>query len=226
MSTVGGPLEQALASADAQPDGVLNLVDAAIEHAAATGDGATLDRLAQRLDAVASQRGGEWRALAIAAARARALAGLAGVPPVVPEAEVPPAIAAGPQFVYAGWWRRVFAFLLDWIALGVAYSMLGSIESGGPLGLVSLMLPFAYFAGLPALVDGVTLGKAALGIAVRVDDGTRIGFGRALGRAISLFVLWVTVVGAVVDVILAGADSRRQSVHDKMAGTIVVRTRT
>lgn len=226
MSTVSDPLEHALASADARLEDVLDLVDAAVEHAAAENDGATLERLAQRLDAVAAERGGEWRGLAVAAARAQALAGVAGVPAAVPDVRVRPAAAAEPQFVYAGWWRRVFAFLLDWIALLFADSALLGAGSGGVIGWVGPLVPFAYFGVLPALTDGVTPGKAALGIAIRIDDGTKIGFERAFGRALAMLVLWVTVIGAVVDVILAGVDSRRQSAHDKLAGTIVVRTRT
>ncbi len=240
MSTLDLPLEQALASADARLDDVLDLVDAAVEHAAAEGDDATLTRLAKRLEEVASQRGGEWRALAIAAARARALAGPPGVaslvpevevpqappsaPPAVPEAEVPPALAAGPQFIYAGWWRRVFAFLLDWVAVWlvlIAYD----IAISGAYGYVPIVLVLAYFAGFPAVANGATPGKAALGIAIRIADGTKLGFMRSLWRVVGMDLLWLTGIGAIVDVVLAGTDSKRQSVHDKMAGTIVVRTR-
>ena len=83
-----------------------------------------------------------------------------------------------------------------------------------------------YFAGLPALLDGVTVGKGAMGLAIRVDGGRRVGFGRALVRAVALAGLWITFVGAIIDVIVAGTDARRQAVHDKIAGTIVVRTRS
>ena len=223
MSTVGDPLELALGSPDARLEDTLDLVDEAVERAAADGDGTTLQRLAERLDAVASQRGGEWRALGVAAARARSLAVRAGVQPEEPEV-VAPAATPAPEFVYSGWWRRVFALLLDWLVLIIALPIVGFAIPDGDWLMFALGL--AYFAVLPAITDGVTVGKGALGIAIRVDDGTKIGFGRASGRLVALLVLWVTVIGAVVDVITAGTDSKRQSIHDKIASTIVVRTRT
>jgi uncharacterized RDD family membrane protein YckC len=239
VSIIGLRLEQALASDDAQLNDVLDLVDAAVEHAAAGGDDATLDRIAERLDEVASQRGSEWGALAIAAVRARAVATRAvaaplGVsssvldvevpqaPPTVPKVEVTPAPAAGPQFIYAGWWRRVFAFLVDWVVVGFVLGWF-DLATGAVLG--EIVLALAYFTVFPVATNGITPGKAALGIAIRVADGTKIGFARSLRRVLTMCVLWVTIVGAIVDVILAGNDPKRQSVHDKMAGTIVVRTR-
>ena len=218
---------------------VLDLVDTAVEDAATNDDDATLERLAKRLDEVASQRGGEWRALAIAAARARAHAGLPAVvppapevggwevpeaPPAVPEAEVVvPAPAALPQLRYAGWWSRVFALLLDAVVVFFAIGFVASVMSAP--GLVELVLIPAYFGGFPAFANGVTPGKAALGIAIRTADGGKLAFGRSLWRVIATCLVWVTVIGMIIDAILAGSDPKRQSLHDKMAGTIVVRTR-
>jgi uncharacterized RDD family membrane protein YckC len=237
VSVYGLELEQALASADAQLDDVLDLVDATVEHAAAEGDDAILAGLAARLEDVASQRGGEWSALAIAAARARALAappvasavpkvevphGPPSAPPVIPVAESISAVGAKAQPMYAGWWQRVFAFLLDWVVVGFSSVWL---DLSGRFGFVAFVLIPAYFAVFPAVASGVTPGKAALGIAIRVADGTQIGFAVSLWRVVAMSLLWVTGVGAIVDAILAGTDAKRQSAHDKMAGTIVVRTR-
>ena len=78
-------LDAALAGG-ASPLEVLALVDSLIEQA----DARTLAALADRLDEVAAERGGEWEALAAAATRARP--------------------ARDPFF--AGWWIRVGALVL------------------------------------------------------------------------------------------------------------------
>lgn len=238
MSTLAGPLEQALTAADARLDEVLDLVDAALEQAAAQSDNATLARLAERLDEAASERGSEWAGLDVAAARARALATTPG-PYSLPDLAAPPASLGAPprpagktetapttaaraQPTYAGWWRRVLALTLDAFVLGIALSAIDR-ATGTPLGDVVLAL--AYFAIFPAATGGITPGKAALGIAIRRADGTKIGFIRSLWRVISMWLLWVTVLGAIIDAILAGTDLKRQSLHDKLANTIVLRTR-
>jgi uncharacterized RDD family membrane protein YckC len=52
-----------------------------------------------------------------------------------------------------------------------------------------------------------------------------IGIGRALARVVATWLLWATIVLGLVDAILAATGDRRQSLHDMIAGTIVVRTR-
>jgi hypothetical protein len=64
-------------------------------------------------------------------------------------------------------------------------------------------------------------------VPARPSDARRaIGFGRAAVQALALAGLWITFVGAIIDVIVAGTDVRRQAVCDKIARTIVVRTRS
>jgi len=222
------PLELALAG-DASPDEVLDLVDDAIEAAASEGDAGALAALAGRLDAVAAERGGDWQRLAIAAMRARAVA--PSRQPVGGEA--PPAAAPPPRDeavkpVYAGWWIRTAAYLLDGLLLGAAYGLLAAIGSYGSDGVTTLewvVIPFAYFAGMHAFHDGATVGKAVVGVAVRREDGSGVNAGRAAVRAITTWVLWITMIGGIVDACVLGTDRRKQAVHDKTAGTVVVRTR-
>jgi uncharacterized RDD family membrane protein YckC len=113
--------------------------------------------------------------------------------------------------------------VIDWIIIGIG---LGVIASANVPGLLQALVPLAYFAGFHAFSRGATLGKAMLGIAVRIADGRPVGFGRALARVVATWVLWATIVGGLVDVILAATGDRRQSLHDMIVGTVVVRTRT
>lgn len=212
---------------------VLDLADDAIEAAAVDGDAAALAGIADELTILA-ERGAEWRRLGIAAARARALAAQAGAAPEAPASrEAPEAVAraalpteqpaqATTRVPYAGWWRRATAFVIDWILIGIG---LGMIASANVSGLVQALVPLAYFTGFHAFSNGATLGKAMLGIAVRIADGRPVAVGRALARVVATWALWVTIVGGLVDVILAAADGRHRSLHDMIAGTIVVRTR-
>lgn len=198
---------------------VLDSTDAAIEHASAADDAAALVALADLLDEAAAERGSEWRGLAIAAARARALAG-------APVAETPPAPVAASASAsrYAGWWIRLVAFVLDVVLLSIVYGLLFEILPG--VAAVLLWLgPLAYFAGMHAANDGATVGKAVFGIALRSRDERRVGAGPCVVRAVATTVLWATLIGGLIDTILLVADRRKQSVHDKIAGTFVVRTR-
>ena len=98
-------------------------------------------------------------------------------------------------------------------------------DSDGGAALAFLVLPYGYFTILHALSRGQTLGKAVLGIAVRRDDGGLIGLSSALVRSFVQGLLWITLIGGVVDSLLPLGDSRRRSLHDRAATTVVLRIR-
>ena len=238
------PIDEALAG-DASAHDVLDLVDDAIEGAAGKANSVTLAALADRLDAVAAERGGEWHMLAIAAMRARALAtpsgkgGVAAAPDTAgseapPAAQLPGSTLPRDEAVqpaYGGWWVRTVAYLLDCVVLGSGLALLAVFVPDVPetnsevANVMFVGLTLAYFAGMHAFHDGATVGKAVFGIAVRGPDESGVGFGRAAGRAVATWVLWFTFIGGLVDTIMLGADHRKRSLHDKIAGTVVVRTR-
>jgi uncharacterized RDD family membrane protein YckC len=223
---------------------VLDLADTAIGTAAESHDAVALERLAVVLDAAAAARD-DGRGLAIAAERAR-IAAAAIVPPATaapapapaplpaqafprptipllePDAET---AAASPVVRYAGWWQRAFAILVDWVALGTAVAFVPTDASDGVWAVALLVLPLAYFTGMHAYNRGQTIGKALFGIAVRTYAGSGVGLGGALVRALVQGVLWVTVVGGLVDVLVPLGDDRRRALHDRAAQTVVVRVR-
>jgi uncharacterized RDD family membrane protein YckC len=240
LLVVGAPVEE-----------ILDAVDREIERAEATGDAAALDRLAVQLTA-ASKTDESYAPLAIAAARATAVATrhrpasaapvlaepineppperdaepVQSVPQPAPPPAAPPTDVGAAEVAYAGFWLRLVAFAVDWVIVGVAIGLLNAVTADTePMSLVLLFLPLAYFAGMTAFADGATVGKKMLGVAVRIDDGGTVGLGRALGRAVATAVLAFTVIGWLADVIVLGADRRKQSVHDKIAGTVVVHVR-
>jgi uncharacterized RDD family membrane protein YckC len=225
-------------------DTILDLADEVIDRASATGNGATLRRLADGLEAAAQTRD-DARGLLIAAQRASAAAGALGVPPKEPPApERPAATSAGESWStgavdttvpaaavpadavrLAGWWSRVLAVLVDWFALSTAFFAVPSDASGEVWLLALVCFPVGYFALFHAYNKGRTIGKALFGIAVRLDDGKRVDLSRALARALVQGLLWVTVIGGIVDSLAPLGDRRNRALHDRAAGTIVVRVR-
>ena len=126
----------------------------------------------------------------------------------------PPVIAMAPNVTLprAGFWIRAAALLIDLILIGVIF---------GPLSAGHLILPgLAAYGAVMWKYKGTTIGGIVCGLrVVRLDDRpldwpTTVV--RALGCFLSLAVAGLGFVWVVFD-------SERQSWHDKIAGTVVVR---
>jgi len=87
----------------------------------------------------------------------------------------------------------------------------------GNLG--GIILGWLYFAIMESSSTQGTLGKMALGIKVTNLSGDRISFGRATGRhfgkIISTFIF-------LIGYLMVAFTSRKQALHDMMAGCLVV----
>jgi len=145
----------------------------------------------------------------------------------------------------ASWWQRLAAFVLDLGLAGLVGSVLSAAAAGpdlkttasgsyhvvwsrGTVTAVALLviLVTAYFTFLNGSRRGQTLGKALLGIAVR--DGSsfgQLGAGRALARSLTMVAFYPLLVPWVLDGLLPLWDRRHQAIHDKVAGSVVVRIR-
>jgi len=130
----------------------------------------------------------------------------------------------------AAWGQRVGAFVIDElfifvvtfcavIALGLRHRFAGH--------LLSLVMAAAYYAVLNGSEMGQTFGKRVFGIQVRdAASGGPIGVHRAglryifvgLFRVILFFGLF-----ALLDGLWPLWDPKRQALHDKIAGSVVVR---
>jgi uncharacterized RDD family membrane protein YckC len=64
-----------------------------------------------------------------------------------------------------------------------------------------------------------TFGKIALGIKVTDLNGDRISFAKASGRH---FAKIISAIILLIGYIMAAFDSKKQALHDKMAGTLVL----
>jgi uncharacterized RDD family membrane protein YckC len=162
----------------------------------------------------------------------------------VPEPELEPGDVLPPgTAINAGFWRRVAAFVLDSLVLYVPLQLVNvvvmrivatrigtppnSMQAPGVgvlafpflMFLIMLIAPWLYYAKMESSTWQATLGKRAMGIRVVDRYGYRIGFGCASGRYFGKI-----VSGLIFDVgfMMAGWTERKQALHDKMAGTLIV----
>jgi uncharacterized RDD family membrane protein YckC len=119
----------------------------------------------------------------------------------------------------AGWWMRFLGYSIDYIvvaAVAVVFFMIGGYAAWIGAGIVVL-----YFWVANSL--GRSIGKLALGLRiVTTKDGTAPGLVRGLVRTIGYYVSSLFFGFGFVS---ATWDKNRQAWHDKMAGTIVIKTR-
>jgi uncharacterized RDD family membrane protein YckC len=137
------------------------------------------------------------------------------------------AAMAGTTSIYAGFWRRFVAFLLDGLILGVVTVPLNiafggddwyTEASSGARGIASV-LGWLYYALMESSAKQATVGKMALGIIVTDMEGRRIGFGRATGRHFAK-ILSALILG--IGFIMIAFTQRKQGLHDILAGTLVI----
>ena len=93
----------------------------------------------------------------------------------------------------AGLGSRVGAHIIDLIVvtlgtflicalLGFILGLVSGALATGSILFISFIVPFAYFILLEGLWNGQTVGKRAVGIRVRMSEGTPVTFAAALGR--------------------------------------------
>jgi uncharacterized RDD family membrane protein YckC len=157
------------------------------------------------------------------------------IPPVVPVQQPvvttvpvppPPAPVASTTAQYASFGRRLLAIFIDFIvimfismAINLPFSLFMPDFSyiGSSIGYGCSLFYYVYFIGS----RGQTLGKMALGIKVVKTDGSPVGYLNAFLRE---------VVGKFISGLVFGLgwlwmlwDVRKQTWHDKIANTIVLK---
>ncbi len=140
--------------------------------------------------------------------------------------------------LYAGFWRRVAAYLIDAIALDVVLlpiqfatgaasfsfaqspNALAAYTGTGLIGtLLTWIILWLYFSLMESSSLQATLGKLALGIRVTDGNGQRIGFGTATGR---FFAKILSMLTLCIGFMMAGWTEKKQALHDFIANTLVI----
>ena len=170
----------------------------------------------------------------------RAVSGPRAAVPVEP-------VAARARRGYAGFWRRFWGHVIDRFILGVVFLPVGLVvlvpmlatESLGwtdtdlpaeaitallgavfTVAFLALLGTWLYYALLQSSSRQATLGQMALGLRVTDLEGRRISFGRASGRQLATMLTGLTFGIGYVIVLFT---TRKQTLHDLVAGTLVVR---
>ena len=112
------------------------------------------------------------------------------------------------------------------VLAGVAFALSIFVDPTAGLLVNLLVLPYWFFVALflPA-TKGTTLGKKLMGLAI-VTDSTRPGQGLGWGKAfLRLLGYFVSSLAFSIGYLLVAFTSKKQGLHDLIAGTYVVRTR-
>jgi uncharacterized RDD family membrane protein YckC len=141
---------------------------------------------------------------------------------------------AQPQYV--GFWARVGAAIIDTILLliiciplvtyvyGPAYwaNPAGMIIAGPADFVINWLLP-AVAVILFWVYRQATPGKMAIGAKiVDAKTGGKASTGQLIGRYLAYY---VSILPFMLGIIWVGIDAKKQGFHDKLAGTLVVRSR-
>lgn len=113
----------------------------------------------------------------------------------------------------AGFWIRMGALLIDAILVGVLVHLL---EPSGNFPLLVL----AGYGALMWKLKGTTIGGIICNLRVVRTDGRDIEWETAIVRALSCF---LSLIPAGLGFVWMVFDNNRQTWHDKIAGTVVVR---
>lgn len=157
-----------------------------------------------------------------------------------------------PAIRYAHWWKRALGAVIDWAIFAIPTFLLfipmliwfvqnaEQLERADPQtfpafpiwfaltwAFASLLLTagtIAYQIVLNGNQRGQTVGKMAMGIQVRnVETLGPLGYGRAAARYFVGYALMLACwIPGIVDYLFPLWDDKRQTIHDKAAGSIVV----
>lgn len=147
---------------------------------------------------------------------------------------------------YGGFWRRFWAAMIDGLLLNIASlpialvvmvpmgsqmenmrgddltpeQMSALIGTYAILGVLGALMSWLYYALLQSSPKQATVGMMALGIHLTDLEGRRLSFARASGRFFASILSGMTIgIGYLVMFFT----ERRQTLHDLIAGTLVVR---
>ena len=150
---------------------------------------------------------------ATSTAGAAGMSSAAGDGGYVPPSGPQPVMGDATTLPRAGFWIRMLALLIDAVLVGVVISVLADENK---LQLIAL----ATYGAIMWKLKGTTVGGIVCNLKVVRVDGRPIDWSTSIVRALSCF-LSLVVVG--LGFIWIAFDEGKQSWHDKIAGTAVVR---
>jgi uncharacterized RDD family membrane protein YckC len=173
----------------------------------------------------------------------------AGTAPIVQPARMP----ARDTGLYAGFWLRFVAAIIDILLILIPYGSLAVLIFASAIPMIrglgatpnpfllitlfasrllllaalSLLGSWLYWSLLESSSWQATIGKKALGLYVTDLTGARLSFGKASGRFFAgRGISYVPSIGGLyflVDCIMVGFTEKKQALHDIIAGCLVQR---
>ncbi len=152
---------------------------------------------------------------------------------------------------YAGFWARFAALLIDGVILAIptglvaivlifllgGFGMMVHMNPGDPAAaraFLATMIPifffamlgfmilhWLYYAGMESSARQATFGKSIMSLRVANLDGQPISFGHASGRFFAKIVSGMIPFG--IGYLMAAFTEKKQTLHDLIAGTLVLR---
>jgi len=140
--------------------------------------------------------------------------------------------------VYAGFWYRFLAYLIDFLITACVFFPLGFVlgvlivASGSDprspeimvarLGVngISVIVGWLYFSLCESSSWQGTVGKKLLGLRVTDMNGHRINFAKATGRHFGKI---LSALILLIGFIMIAFTEQKQGLHDILAGTLVLR---
>lgn len=130
--------------------------------------------------------------------------------------------------IYAGFWKRLVAFIIDLFIIIMAYVIVILLTAGstGEIGrrfdIFYLLFTWLYFAILESSGTRATVGKRALNLIVTDLDGNQITFLRATIRHVGKF---ISTAVFLLGFIMAAFTERKQALHDIISSSLVLYNR-
>lgn len=128
-----------------------------------------------------------------------------------------------PIVVYAGFWRRFFAFIIDEgilsiITVGIIAGFFFMSANAIYPVLVTFIVWWAYYAGMESSTRQATIGKMVMGIIVTDLKGYGLTFRGATIRYLGKILSSILCIGFI----MIAFTKRKQALHDKIAECVVV----
>jgi uncharacterized RDD family membrane protein YckC/Tfp pilus assembly major pilin PilA len=123
--------------------------------------------------------------------------------------------------IFAGFWRRVAAFIIDGFLLSVPNLLIAWAMPGktAVAFVLNVAIGVAYYGLLHSSAKQATVGKMVFGIKVTDVAGRRLGFGKAAAR---YFATWLSALILGIGFLMAAFTKKKQALHDTLCGTLVV----
>ncbi len=133
--------------------------------------------------------------------------------------------------IYAGFWLRFSAYIIDSIVLmgggfvlglflGIIAPDIFRLEFEGVWNILGIGIAWIYYASMESSSKQATLGKMALDLKVTDLEKKPISFGKASGRFFGK-ILSAIILG--LGFLMIAFTEKKQGLHDQLAGCLVLR---